>query len=65
VENKSTLLAIGGVISIALTVIISSALNKQAVDSQFVQQVVTGLLAFSGGIGANMVASVLRKDKVE
>jgi len=64
-ENKSTLLAIGGVISIALTVIISSALNKQAVDSQFVQQVVTGLLAFSGGIGANMVASALKSNKAE
>jgi len=64
-ENKSTLLAIGGVISIALTVIISSALNKQAIDSQFVQQVVTGLLAFSGGIGANMVANALKNDKTQ
>lgn len=49
-KDQATLLAIGGVILITLAVIISSGVTKQAVDSELIKLVATGLLGFAGGV---------------
>lgn len=49
-KDQATLLALGGVILITIAVIISSGIAKQAVDSEFVKLVATGLLGFAGGV---------------
>jgi len=56
VKEKSTLLAIGGVVAITIAVIISSSIAKQAVDTELVKQVVSGLVGFAGA-GVVAVAS--------
>jgi len=65
-KDNSTLLAIFGVIAITLAVVIASVVTGQPVDIGLLSQVITGLLAFSSGLGINAVVDALKnKDKVE
>ena len=65
-KDNSTILAIFGVIAITLAVVISSVVTGQPIDTGLLSQVITGLLAFSSGLGINAVVDVLKsKDKQE
>ena len=65
-KDNSTILAIFGVIAITLAVVISSVVTGQPVDTGLLSQVITGLLAFSSGLGINAVVDALKgKDKTE
>jgi len=48
-KDKSTLLAIGGVIGIAVGTLILSGLTQQVVDSELMKLSITGLLGFAAG----------------
>jgi len=65
-KDNSTILAIFGVIAITLAVVIASVMTGQPVDTGLLSQVITGLLAFSSGLGINAVVDALKgKDKTE
>ena len=49
-KDNATLLAIGGVVLIMISVIALSGFTKQALDSELVKLVATGLLGFAGGV---------------
>jgi len=63
-KDNSTILAIFGVIAITLAVVIASVVTKQPVDTGLLSQVITGLLAFSSGVSATMVASAIKSSIV-
>ena len=48
-KDNATLLAIGGVVLIMISVIALSGFTKQALDSELIKLVAAGLLGFAGG----------------
>lgn len=49
-KDQATLLAVGGVILIMVSVIFLSGFTKQTLDTELVKLVATGLLGFAGGV---------------
>ncbi len=56
-ENKATLIAVGGVVVMGLGVIISAVVSGNAVDAGTIQQVVTGLIGFASGVAVTKAAN--------
>ena len=57
-KDQATLLAIGGVIAITLGVITLSGITRQALDTEIIKMVVTGLVGFASG--AAVATSVVK-----
>jgi len=55
-ENKATLIAIGGVVVIGLGVLAQSVITGQAMDPELIKLIVTGLVGFASGAAAVKIA---------
>ena len=63
-REKATIIAIGGVVLIVLSLIVSSGVTKQPVDSELIKMAVSGLVGFAGGVGGTVAVAAL-SGKVE
>ena len=64
-REKATIIAIGGVVLIILSLIASSGVTKQPVDSELIKMAVSGLVGFAGGIGGTVAVTALNAGKTE
>lgn len=50
-KETATILAVGGVVAIGIGLLVLSGFTGQAVDSELLKQLTSGLIGFAGGAG--------------
>ena len=60
-ESTATIIAVGGVVSIMLGVLLYAGLTKQPLDSELVKQAIAGLMGFAGGAAVTTKAPTISR----